>query len=189
MKRILLVFAICYCSISMFAEHPVVLGVNLGEVTATEFKSILREKGWALADGSSGNMYEGTFAGYSGSQLLISSSDKTNKIAKVVIYLPKKSSWSSLKRNYEDLQSTYEAKYGATKNNFHFFSKPYYEGDGYEMLAVKSEKCYYACIWELDGYFISVEISKYQQVKITYEDTEILNEIKYERQVQAASDI
>ena len=41
-------------------------------------------------------------------------------------------------------------KYGEPKDHFEFFSSPYYEGDGYELQALRKEKCNYISFWTLD---------------------------------------
>ena len=50
----------------------------------------------------------------------------------------------------------------------------YYVGDGFEMQAVEKEKCRFMSFWSnIGGASYSVEITKYKQVKITYENDEL----------------
>jgi hypothetical protein len=110
---------------------------------------------------------------------------KTKVAWKFVIYLPEQSSWYSLKSQYIEYLDMLKSKYGEPKDNYNFFSSPYNEGDGYEMTGVKVDKCNYAAYWE-DKYII--EISKYAQVKIVYENpinAEIFSKEKKEIQTNA----
>ena len=118
-------------------------------------------------------------------ELLVLFTPKTKKAWKFVVYLPKQSTWYALKSQYKEYLEMLIGKYGQPKNEYHFFSSPYEDGDGYEMTAVTVEKCTYAAYWE-DTY--SIEISKYSQVKIAYENpinTEIYSQEK--KQIQTNS--
>jgi len=99
---------------------------------------------------------------------------KTNKVFKASVYLPKKDNWNDLKYQFNNYHNLFLEKYGKTTDRFQFFSSPYYDGDGYEMQAVEKEKCTYSSYWSnLAGASYSVEITKYRQVKITYENDEL----------------
>lgn len=99
---------------------------------------------------------------------------KTHKVFKASVYLPKKNNWNDLKYQFNSYHNLFLEKYGKTTDRFQFFSNPYYEGDGYEMQAVENEKCTYSSYWSnLEGASYSVEITKYRQVKITYENDEL----------------
>jgi hypothetical protein len=94
----------------------------------------------------------------------------TTKIVwKFAVYLPKQTLWTSLESEYEEYLDLLTKKYGEPEKKYNFFSSPYEDGDGYEMTAVAVEKCTYAAFWpENLGLFI--EISKWKQVKINYEN-------------------
>jgi hypothetical protein len=99
---------------------------------------------------------------------------KTHKVFKASVYLPKKDNWSDLKYQFDSYHNVLLEKYGQTSDRFQFFSSPYYEGDGYEMQAVEKDKCTYSSFWShIEGASYSVEITKYRQVKITYENDEL----------------
>ena len=99
---------------------------------------------------------------------------KTHKVFKASIYLPKTDNWNNLKYQFNSYHNLFLEKYGKTTDRFQFFSSPYYDGDGYEMQAVENEKCTYSSYWSnLEGASYSVEITKYRQVKITYENDEL----------------
>lgn len=101
----------------------------------------------------------------------------TSKLAcKVSIYFPEDASWYGIKSDYESFKSLLVRKYGEPANDYHFFSSPYYEGDGYETTAVKIEKCHYAAFWNEEpsenssGYNIILQISKFMQIQMGYEN-------------------
>jgi hypothetical protein len=103
-------------------------------------------------------------------EVLIFASKKANIVWKVAIYLPEETNWYSIKNDYLKLKEQFITKYGIGKS-YEFFSDPYYEGDGYEMQAVKLEKCNYIIYWEKPEGNVTLSISKYRQIKVSYEDS------------------
>ena len=95
-------------------------------------------------------------------------SPKSNIAWKFVVYLPKHDNWDELKRDYENYFELFTNKYGTPTSSYNTFISPYYEGDGYEISAVGLDKCVYSSFW--DKY--SVEISKYKQVRLWYENSD-----------------
>jgi hypothetical protein len=92
----------------------------------------------------------------------------TKQIWKLVVNLPEQTSWDDLKSQYNQYLDLLIAKYGEPANNYGFFSKPYIEGDGNEMTAVSLEKCTYTASWTNPE--IRIEISKFKQVTVKYEN-------------------
>jgi len=103
-------------------------------------------------------------------ELNIVSTPKSKIVRKFVVYLPEQSTWNSLLDDYTRFKKTLTDKYGNPQDSFNFFSSPYELGDGYEMTAVAAEKATYAAYWTLKGYALSIEISKWKQVRIAYEN-------------------
>jgi hypothetical protein len=107
-------------------------------------------------------------------ELFLFKTPKTSKVFKASVYFPKKDNWYDLKNEFNSYHNLLLEKYGKTTDRFQFFSSPYYDGDGYEMQAVEKDKCTYSSYWSnIDGASYSVEITKYKQVKITYENDEL----------------
>jgi hypothetical protein len=95
----------------------------------------------------------------------------TNKVFKAVVYLPERSNWYDLKSEFNKYHILFIEKYGKTSDRSKIFYAPYREGDGKEMEALKNENCRYWSYWEgVNGASYCVEISKYNQVKIVYEN-------------------
>lgn len=53
---------------------------------------------------------------------------------------------------------------------FEFFSDPYYEGDGYEMQALRKDKCDYISYWEVENGIVSVKMGNSSMI-LSYEDS------------------
>lgn len=100
-------------------------------------------------------------------QVFCSFTPKSGKCWKITVFMPEQTSWYSLKSEYEKYVGIMTEKYGKADKSYEFFSSPYYEGDGYELTAVQIEKCTFASFW---GVKYSVQISKFKQVKIGYEN-------------------
>lgn len=106
---------------------------------------------------------------------------------KVIVYMPKDNSWSSLKSTYLTLKEQYTKKYGTPSDEFEFFSTPYYEGDGYETQALELEKCTYSTYWQVPYGVIGVSISEFLQIRLVYEDAHNIK-IMEKESMQAAYD-
>jgi hypothetical protein len=108
-------------------------------------------------------------------ELLIIVTPKTKQVCKVVIFFAKETNWYSLKSQYLKFKDVLIEKYGEYSNNYEYFRKPYFEGDGYEMSAVGLDNVVYATYWlNTENMNIVVEIEKYKQVSITYENVEMM---------------
>ena len=112
----------------------------------------------------------GTFTGKP-VEVIVVASPKTKTVWKVSVYYPEQVSWYTIKNDYFEMVASLTQKYGNPTDNFEFFSDPYYEGDGYEMQAIRMEKCHYISAFETSKGVISCEISKHEQLNVTYEDS------------------
>ena len=131
--------------------------------------------------------FKGDFAGQSDCEVYAFSTLDKSCIFKVVVYLPAKTTWYDLKNCYNGMLDSYTDKYGEPKDDYKVFSSPYYDGDGYEMSAVANEKCIYAAFWEFSYGTILMEISKFKQVRIAYEDANNIKKV-IEKKRQAIND-
>lgn len=106
-------------------------------------------------------------------EVILVATPLTNKVWKASVYFAKQDSWSSIKDKFNSLRDLLLKKYGEADEDFHFFSDPYKEGDGDEMTAISEEKCNYFSYWKknLMNKVISIEISKYKQVNVAYENS------------------
>lgn len=146
-----------------------------------DFADKLVKMGYIIKE-NTGNVItlEGQFVGKDAT-IYIAGTPKTNTIWKVMVYLPEVSSWYSIKSDYKYYKDMYTQKYGAPKDVYEFFSKPYYEGDGYEMSALKNDKCHYFSAFHTNEGVVVLEISTFKKVRFSYEDnanTELRNKEK-----------
>ena len=100
---------------------------------------------------------------------------QTKIVWKFIIWLPETSSWSSSKSMYFRYREIFTKKYGEPNSDHSFFSTPYEEGDGNEMLALHDKKCTYSSFFDLeDGNGLIVKLVSYNygeaQVVLHYEN-------------------
>lgn len=95
----------------------------------------------------------------------------TKVVFKVNVYLPKRENWITLKNEYVEYVNILKQKYGEWDNTYYSFNDPYYDGDGYEMSAVQLDKVNFFTVWlNRSGANYAVQITKFKQVMITYEN-------------------
>lgn len=107
---------------------------------------------------------------YSNANIVLVSSPKSYTVWKFAVYLPEQTSWYSLKDEYRKYVEIFNKKYGITQDRYESFESPYYEGDGYELQAVRFEKARYISFWILDTTGYSVKIHKTQCIELVYEN-------------------
>lgn len=165
MKRLKL--TMLFCSLNMLVAYSQeFLGIKVdGNKQLIQKK--FTEKGYKYVSYSNDILTLKGKAGSNNIELHIVFTPKTKIAWKFVVYLPEQYNWFDIKKQYLEYLEMLTSKYGEPKSTYDFFSDPYYEGDGFEMSAVKLDKCNYAAYWE-EKY--SIEISKFSQVRISYEN-------------------
>lgn len=131
-----------------------------------------KQKGFVLQKYvTNGVFLKGNVASLYDIELYIITTPKTKSVCKFVIYLEPTNSWHAIKGQYNNFAKIFSDKYGEPDSNLEDFLYPYEEGDGSEMTAIAIEKCIYASYWmSRDNASVGVEISKFKQVKIVYEN-------------------
>lgn len=150
MKRYLLLFALLLPLVSyaqsenLFDDgHLTFKGLSLSG-SLDSFVASLVGQGYVLKESQSdGALLKGSFASESGCTIVVMTTKKTHKVYGVGVSFEEKTSWSSLKSQYRDYKSMLYAKYGEPSKHLERFYNPYYEGDGYEMQALRMDKCTY----------------------------------------------
>lgn len=169
MKKLLFVL-LTVLSTTSFAQS--FNGITIGG-KLSEFVSAMKEKGYTYvkATETGGAIMSGTLSGNI-VELWISVTPKTKLVWKLSIYFPENDSWYSMKSEYEKYKSALTEKYGTPDKTFEFFKSPYYDGDGYEMTAVRVEKAVFSTYWikNESNYAISLSITKFSQLRISYEN-------------------
>jgi hypothetical protein len=161
-------FFILLFSCNSFAQEFLGIKVDgkLNEVV-TKFK----QKGFTITAPDSNNPILEGKAGNLNVEIVIFSSPISKTVYKLNVYLPKQTSWSNIKSEYQDYLNTLTDKYGAPTSTYDFFESPYKEGDGDEMLGIEMEKCHYSAFWSN----VALYISKFKQIKISYENSKNLD--------------
>ena len=148
-KGLALMFA-CMLAITASAqEHLTFKGIAING-SLTSFVSKLKAQGFTeTAKDNTSTVLEGEFGGRD-CQIFINASQSTQTVYQAVVVLDKDNSWSSLKSTYSEYKSLLKSKYGSG-TSYERFMSPYEEGDGYEMTAVRNDKCLYCTIYELQN--------------------------------------
>jgi hypothetical protein len=179
MKKLLLllsIFIVLNVSAQSFNGVPISGNINeaVNKFKAKGFKFIKKD----------GNSY--VFSGRVFNEVVemyLLASPLTNQYVKCSIFFPE-SAWLSLKSDYTKYVELFVEKYGYHSGQIEKFIDPYYEGDGYELRALQLEKCVYGTYWVKDNVSMLIEISKYKQVKIVYENNKLMDVFQKELQRQ-----
>ena len=189
MKKILVLAILIASPLSISAQNQHLQFKNIPiDGNINEFVEQLKNEGFVLnklEDTSA--ILEGNFANEA-CEIFVTASPKTKTVWKVTAYLPKTKTWSSIKSEYKTFKANCTVKYG-TPRSFEYFKDPYYEGDGYEMQAVRLEKCTYNSYWTIPEGYIKVAISKFEQVSLSYEDKQNSEKDDGERSESIMNDI
>ena len=171
MKKSILVILCCLFSCALYAQekHMEFKGIPLNG-TLSSFIQKMKVKGYkTIYTEDNAVIMEGEFIGKSAS-IAILASPKSKIVWKVGINFKKETSWSSLKSEYYKIKESYIKKYGKPLQSFERFFKPYYEGDGYELQALKLDKCTYESYFETPEGMIFVGMDSSGCISIGYED-------------------
>lgn len=187
MKKILLTLCAVILAVTLQAqEHMAFKGVSMG-CNITSFVSQLKTKGFTVEyQADNGVILKGDFAGKSNCTVMVLPTKVNKMVWKVVVQFPEKTSWYSLKSEYNSFKESYTEKYGKPES-YEFFSRPYEEGDGYEMTALGVDKCTYVSYYDTPEGNIALEISDKKCVQVAYEDA-ITTTIKAKEQETSVSE-
>ena len=137
----------------------------------------LQASGYELKDSDdSSALFEGKFANED-CYIIVYTTKKSKLVYHVAIVFEGSNSWTLLKSDYTRLKKQLREKYNIKPNSTETFLSPYYEGDGYELQALKLSKCFYNSRFRLDNGTITLLISK-EGVLLSYIDSynESINE-------------
>lgn len=120
-------------------------------------------------------------------ELYVYNTPISKQTCKFIIYFDERESWLSLKSDYDKFVSKLTNKYGSADKVIEEFITPYELGDGYELSAVGLEKAVFISYWFAGGYersnlSIAVEISKFKQLKVVYENNRVMDKLLEEKQ-------
>lgn len=188
MKKLFFLLALWIPIVSFAQNHLEFRGVPIDGHINT-FVSKMNKIGYSeVYRNESGAIMKGKFTNQD-AELIIVATAKSKTVWKVAAHLDEDASWSKLKSDYFEYVNLYISKYGQPSNHFEFFSSPYYEGDGFELQALKNDKCHYATYFTTDNGTLSVSISSSGNLSLSYEDNINANLMTKEKQSSALDDI
>ena len=170
MKRLfILTCAILFAVAVQAQEHMTFKGLPMNCDLAS-FVSQLEAKGYTkLSIDEDSAFLSGSFAGKDNCTIIVLCTTAAKLVWKVAVYFPEQTSWHSLKSEYNSFKQSYTEKYG-TPRSYEFFSDPYYEGDTYELQALRLDKCTYSSFYDTPAGYIGLSISSTKKVCVSYED-------------------
>lgn len=186
MKKILLTLCtLLIVALTQAQEHMTFKDISM-DCNLTTFVSKLKAKGYTTTlIQEDAAVLSGSFAGKDDCTIVVLCTSVSKLVWKVGVIFPKRTSWSSLKSEYNSFKESYTQKYGSPKS-YEFFSDPYYEGDGYELQAIGLDKCTYASFFSTPLGGIILKIDSDKCVSVSYED-EINVKIKRSEEENAIS--
>ena len=170
MSRFILLFFLLFISSASMAESPIFADIQWG-TSKEEVRKQLTVKGFSpgALDKDGDFKFKGSLLGYNMQGLALFSDNKVVKII-VRIITPDNKAIDT----YRSMKGILTDKYGKPEEDFNFFKKPYYEGDGYEEQAIRLGKATFASFWP----GIMLEINEMLTVQVIYESDAWKAELK-----------
>lgn len=170
MRKILFTLILFVTSILTYAQkHIEFKGIPLNG-SSMSFVSKLKAKGYEqIWHKGFDYVMKGQFTGKE-ADIYILGTRKSGTAWKVAVYFPKEESWTNLKSSYNKYVNLFTQKYGTPSDHFEFFSTPYYDGDGYELQALKNDKCTYSSYFTIEKGILHIKIDSSNCIYISYED-------------------
>jgi hypothetical protein len=169
--KLILVFVIFLSNLSF---GQTVDGITLGK-TEKEVTSKLISKGFKLIDvvSKTTKRYKGKLSNGDDVIINILSTPKTKLVWKLIIKTYAYS-WPSAKSTFDNYKAKLVNKYGDSTIDNHYFTTPYFEGDGYEMLALYKDNCTWSSSWYSPLIRIEINSFKYDvaEIWISYQNEE-----------------
>lgn len=124
-------------------------------------------------------MLKGVFAGED-VEVAVYTTPKSKTVYMVVVAFPEQTAWYSIKSDFKKLEKSLQEKYGKPTLQRKSFERPYYDGDGYEMTAIKVDKCHYYTRFTTEAGELTLLILKSGQLGLYYVDKQ--NDTKGEKE-------
>lgn len=171
------------CSFAQESSHFDFKGIPI-DGSLDSYVGQLNKKGFTTTKNTEdAAMLKGTFAGED-VEVAVYTTPKSRTVYMVVVAFPEQSAWYSIKSDFKKLENSLQEKYGKPSLQRKSFASPYYEGDGYEMTAIKVDKCYYYTRFTTAAGELTLLILKSGQVALYYVDKQ--NDAKGEREKNAS---
>ena len=162
MKRLFISFAICFISLSMFAQsgHLSFKGVPI-DGTLGQYTEAMKSKGFSYVGTQDGmSILMGDFAGFKGCTIGVSTLQNKDLVNTIGVIFPEKDSWTLLYGNYSTLKEMLTEKYGQPSTCVETFeTSPQPRDDNSRMYEVKFDRCKYFSVFSTENGDIELSIS------------------------------
>ncbi len=174
MKRIVFVFSILclLCNISFSQQKNLTFkGIPIkGDMVS--FAENLKKQGYKQLDLDLTDCIalKGEFTGED-CIILVCTTPITKTVYQILVLFDKEyTSWPSIKSDFQEKKKLYTQKYGTPSDDFSFFQPPFEENDGYEMTALKQDKCTYIVFYTEPQGDIFIRMDNTCRIGINYRD-------------------
>jgi hypothetical protein len=141
-------------------------------IPIAEAKQILMSEGFKVSVDEDGDLkFDGTLLDTKAGGFALFAGGKLSKVIVILVTRDQ-----DARKTYSDMKEVLTKKYGPPTNDYAFFTKPYYEGDGYEEQAIRLGKGKFACYWlnapkgsTSEGDSLGLKITERLTVEIDYE--------------------
>lgn len=175
MKKLLIIAVCIVCKFSSFSQE--FGGVHIGGDLNTVINNF-KEKGMKFVKYAENNtcaFMKGTMSNIP-MDFMILSTPKTKKVFSLVVLFEQRNTFEFLKKEFDSYFGVLYENYGQPDEVNLDFVSPFYLGDGYELTALRAEKCDYSSIWRNhNGANIELRISKFLRVQISYDNVQNVN--------------
>lgn len=180
MKRQATLIVLSFISCIVLAQHINFKSVPVDGNVST-FVQKLQEEGFELKKKEEDlAMLTGNFAGQNDTHIFVVGTKKTHTVWQVCVFFHEKTNFFELKSEYLRFKTQLKLKYGEPRS-YEYFREPYKLGDGYELQALKLDKCVYKSYYDAPGGIVSCCITKTCEVQIIYEDEKNSDIMEQER--------
>jgi hypothetical protein len=193
MKKIIALVLLFITILASAQEHLKFKNVPI-DGSLNSFVQKLNDEGLALDLEKYSNqiaVLHGDFAGLSNCTFHILTT-KSGTVCKVMVTSDNYYSWRTVKSEYNKYKELYLGKY-TYEAEYEFFSRPYYEGDGYELSAIALDKAHFVTFFKAEGGGITVRIGAINSskgfIRFIYEDDKNMNRYSDEKTKTISEDI
>ena len=174
MKKFLALMFSCMLTLTVSAqEHVTFKGIPI-DGALTEFVNKLQDLGFKV--NSSRNDCAQITGEFSSKicEIYIQASLISNTTYQVCVILKESDNWFDIRTTYDEYKKLLTSKYG-TGRSIEDFVSPYYEGDGYEMTAIRKNKCQFLTIYELPNGTVVLGVASLKDGSVVLMYTDKIN--------------
>lgn len=177
MKKLLSLVILLLATVApgaMAADHALFMGIPMNGSLSAFCNKLVSQKGLRIVERDNDRgvyTLSGRFMGYNDCEFYVFDNDNTDMVFQIDVYLPKCTTWNSIKNQYNKAVREYRANSSYTFDESEAeFTSPYRDGDGDEVAAVKAEKVNYHTDFTMAHGLLIISISEYMQTRLRFFD-------------------